>query len=81
MSLSDLDRGLLDFEREWWRFSGAKDVAVRERFAMSADDYYQALNRLIDHDDAVVHDPLLVRRLRRQRQVRQRDRSARRMER
>jgi hypothetical protein len=79
--LSDLDRAILDFEREWWKYDGAKDSAVRDRFELSPADYYQSLNRLIDSDLAVEHDSLLVRRLRRQRIVRQRQRSARRLER
>lgn len=79
--LSDLDRELLDFEREWWRFAGAKDTAIRDRFSMTSADYYQALSRLLDRDAAVAHDSLLVRRLRRQRLVRQRERSARRLDR
>lgn len=79
--LSDLDRDLLDFEREWWRFAGAKEPAIRDRFAMSSGDYYRALSRLMDRDAAMEHDSLLVRRLRRQRLVRQRERSARRLDR
>jgi len=79
--LSDLDRDLLDFEREWWRFAGAKEAAIRDRFAMSSGDYYRALSRLMDRDAAMEHDSLLVRRLRRQRLVRQRERSARRLDR
>jgi hypothetical protein len=79
--LSERDRELLDFEREWWRFAGAKDAAIRDRFACSAAEYYQALNRLLDREAAVAHDSLLVRRLRRQRLMRQRERSARRLDR
>ena len=48
---------------------------------MSAADYDQALSRLMDVEAAVAHDSLLVRRLRRQRLMRQRERSARRLDR
>ena len=46
---------------------------------MSSTRYYQVLNALIDRPEALVHDPLLVRRLRRLRASRQRQRSARRL--
>jgi hypothetical protein len=45
---------------------------------MSDTRYYQLLNTLIDRPEALVHDPMLVKRLRRLRQSRQRARSARR---
>lgn len=77
--LSDRDCQILDFERQWWKFSGAKEQAVRERFDMSSGRYYQVLNALIDRPEALEHDPLLVRRLRRLRAARQRQRSARRL--
>lgn len=78
MSLSERDLELLAFEREWWRHAGAKDVVVREQLGLSPEDYYRALSRIVDHEDALAHDALLVRRLRRQRRVRQRERSERR---
>ena len=77
--LSERDRNVLDFERQWWKYAGAKEQAVREKFAMSATRYYQVLNALIDRPEALEHDPLLVRRLRRLRAARQRARSARRL--
>lgn len=77
--LSERDRGILDFERQWWKFAGAKEAAVREKFDMSSTRYYQVLNALIDRPEALEHDPLLVRRLRRLRAARQRQRSARRL--
>ena len=76
-SLSARDRAVLAFERQWWRFAGAKDTAIRESFGMSATRYYQVLNALIDRPEALVADPLLVRRLRRMRAARQRQRSDR----
>ena len=78
-ALSDRDREILDFERQWWKYAGAKETAVREQFDMSATRYYQVLNALIDRPEALVVDPLLVRRLRRLRAARQRQRSARRL--
>ena len=77
--LSSRDAAMLDFERQWWKYAGAKETAVREQFDMSATRYYQVLNALIDREEALVADPLLVRRLRRLRAARQRQRSARRL--
>jgi hypothetical protein len=77
--LADRDRQILDFERQWWRYAGAKEQAVRDLFDMSATRYYQVLNALIDSPDALAYDPMLVKRLRRLRATRQRARSARRL--
>ena len=77
--LSERDREILNFERQWWKYAGAKEQAVREKFEMSSTRYYQVLNALIDRPEALVFDPLLVRRLRRLRAARQRARSARRL--
>jgi Protein of unknown function (DUF3263) len=70
---------ILDFERQWWRYAGAKEQAIREKFDMSATRYYQVLNALIDQPDALAFDPMLVKRLRRMRAARTRARSARRL--
>jgi len=78
-TLSDRDREILEFERQWWKYAGAKETAVRDKFDMSSTRYYQVLNALIDRPEALEADPLLVRRLRRLRAARQRQRSARRL--
>jgi hypothetical protein len=78
-SLDERDIEILDFERNWWKYAGPKEQGIRERFGMSATRYYQILNNLIDQPAALIHDPLLVKRLRRMRAERQRARSARRL--
>lgn len=78
-ALSDRDLLILEFERQWWKYAGAKEQAMREKFDMSATRYYQALNALIDRAAALEADPMLVKRLRRLRAARQRARSARRL--
>ena len=78
-TLAERDRRILEFERAWWRFAGAKEQAVRDQFDMSPTRYYQVLNALIDSETALEFDPLLVKRLRRLRSSRQRARTARRM--
>ena len=77
--LSDRDQEILAFERQWWKYAGAKEQAIRELFDMSATRYYQVLNALIDRPEALAIDPMLVKRLRRLRSARQRARSARRL--
>ena len=64
-ALSQRDREILAFERQWWKYAGAKEQAVRELFDMSATRYYQVLNALIDRPEALASDPMLVKRLRR----------------
>jgi uncharacterized protein DUF3263 len=78
-ALSRRDREILAFERQWWKYAGAKEQAIRELFDMSATRYYQVLNALIDTPAALAADPMLVKRLRRLRASRQRQRSARRL--
>lgn len=77
--LTDRDRDILAFERQWWKYAGAKEAAVRERFGMSSTRYYQVLNHLIDQPAVLEADPMLVRRLRRLRDERRSQRSARRL--
>jgi hypothetical protein len=77
--LSRRDREILAFERQWWKYAGAKEQAIRELFDMSTTRYYQVLNALIDTPSALAADPMLVKRLRRLRASRQRQRSARRL--
>ena len=69
--LSDLDRGILEFEQDWMTHAGARDSAVRERFDLTPVGYHQHLNRIIDLPEAEQHAPRLVRRLRRLRAARQ----------
>lgn len=76
--LTRREREILAFERQWWKYAGAKEQAIRDLFDMSATRYYQLLNGLLDRPEALAADPMLVKRLRRLRASRQRTRSARR---
>ena len=67
---------VLDFEREAWKLTVTKERAIRERFGFSPSRYHQLLHRIIDRPDALVYDPMLVRRLRRVRELRRRARTA-----
>ncbi len=73
--LSDLEVRILDFERQWWKYAGIKDSAIRELFNLSAKQYYELLNNLIDRPDALAASPLLIKRLRRLREARVSSRS------
>ncbi len=77
--LDERDHAILAFERQWWKYAGAKESAIRDLFSLSATRYYQVLNALIDRPEALAADPMLVKRLRRLRTTRQRTRSARRL--
>ena len=76
-TLSDLESRILDFEGTWWRFAGAKESAIKDLVDLAPPRYYQLLNDLIDREDALVAAPILVKRLRRLRQARMAQRSAR----
>ncbi len=76
-TLTDLETRILDFERNWWRFAGAKETAIKDLFDLTAPRYYQLLNDLIDRDDALEASPMLVKRLRRLREARMAARTAR----
>lgn len=77
--LTDRDREILAFERQWWKYAGSKEQAIKELFDMSSTRYYQVLNALINNPAALSEDPMLIKRLRRLRDQRQRTRSARRL--
>jgi hypothetical protein len=73
--LTDRDRAILDFERDWWIDGGSsKEHAIRERLGLSAARYYEVLNGLLDSTEALAYDPLVVRRRRRLRDQRRRAR-------
>jgi len=77
--LSELEVKMLDFERQWWRYAGAKESAIKELFDLTPPAYYQMLNNLIDREDALIAEPILVKRLRRLRESRTAARSSTRL--
>lgn len=74
--LTDIELAILDLERSWWKYPGAKETAIFQRLGISTTRFYQLLNALIDRPEALEHDPLLVRRLRRLREQRRAQRTA-----
>lgn len=63
-------RDLLAFAALTWRHDGSRDTAIREQFGITPTEFYRRLHHLIDRPEAVTADPVLVHRLRRQRELR-----------
>jgi len=74
--LTTLESQILDFERQWWRYAGAKESSIKELFNLTPSAYYQILNNLIDREEALLAQPMLVKRLRRLRESRTEARAA-----
>ncbi|HZU72508.1 MAG TPA: DUF3263 domain-containing protein [Acidimicrobiales bacterium] len=74
MALSDLDRAILEYEQGWWREPGPKEAVIRDRLHLSPTRYYRLLGGLLDSVDAYRDYPLVIARLRRQRDQRRRAR-------
>lgn len=68
--LTERELAILDFERHWWKFPGAKDQEIRDRFDMTPTRYYQTLNVLMDKPAALHVHPMLIKRLHRIRAAR-----------
>lgn len=63
--LSDRERTILAFEARRPGHSSAKEEAIRAELELTPARYYQLLDRVIESEQALVADPMLVRRLRR----------------
>lgn len=61
--LTDTHRAVLDFERQVWCYTGAKEAAVRAELGMSLVRYNQTLAWLITQRAALEYAPATVRRL------------------
>lgn len=77
--LLEREQRILSFERQWWKFEGSKEQAIRDEFGFSPTRYYQLLNGLVERPEALAYDPMTVKRLRRLRADRRRQRTARRL--
>jgi hypothetical protein len=62
-ALTEPQRAMLEFERQWWRQPGAKEQAIRDTFGVPPTRYYQNLNALLDLPAALSYDAALVHRL------------------
>lgn len=62
----DLDvEHVIAFEQRWADRAGNREADIRSTFGCSAARYYQALHAIIDTPEALLLDPMLVRRLQR----------------
>ena len=69
-SFDDRDRAILELERGHWKYPGAKDAEIIERFGLSATRYYQRLDWILAQPEALAYDATTVRRLLRLREQR-----------
>lgn len=74
VEINERHQAMLEFERTFWTFDEPKELLIRARFQCSADEYYAELNELLERPEALELDPLVVRRLQRQRLRRRRER-------
>lgn len=72
MGLSERDRAVIDFERTWWKRPGSKEEGIRRDLGLSGARFYRVLAELSEEREAMVYDPLTVKRLRRRRAERRR---------
>ena len=77
--LTESQKATLDFEATPFKYMGQKEQAAYDTFGHSLTRHFQKLNALLDNPAAVEHNPMMVNRLRRQRDERQKSRSAKRM--
>lgn len=66
--LSDIEKAMLDLAGEWYKYPAVREQHARERFGVTATQYWQAVNRLIDTRDAVEYSPRVVLGLRAKRE-------------
>lgn len=62
--LEAVDRMVLDLEVLTFRYLGAKERAIRERFGWTPTRYFVRLNQLLEHPAALAYAPAVVNRLR-----------------
>jgi hypothetical protein len=72
--ISERHQAMLEFEKSWWASDEPRESVIRARFQCSVDEYHAELSALLEQPEAMQHDPLVVRRLQRQRVRRRRER-------
>ncbi|MDP1877965.1 MAG: DUF3263 domain-containing protein [Actinomycetota bacterium] len=76
-ALTDQEKAVLDFAARWWRYRGAQEEAMTVELGLSSTRFWQIVNTLIDRQEALAYAPTTVHRLRRERAIKLRARSAR----
>lgn len=70
VALTDTQKAVLDFERQLWKYAGAKEAAIRAKFGMSLVRYNQVVAHLLSQPEALAYAPHTTRRLQRLRDKR-----------
>ncbi|QDF17136.1 DUF3263 domain-containing protein [Gordonia rubripertincta] len=63
--MTDDDRALLDFAAQRWNYAGNQADGIRAEFGISVTRFWQKVNRILDTEEALAHNPVAVNRLRR----------------
>lgn len=66
--LTETEKAMLDLARERYKYPAAREQHARERFGLTATQYWQRVNRLIDTREALEYSPPLVLALRARRE-------------
>ena len=70
MGLTERQKSIIEFERTAWQTDISKETAIRHLFTISPSRYYQIRDELIDLPEAMKFDPMVIRRLQKQRKFR-----------
>ena len=70
MDLTERQISIIEFERTAWQTEISKQKAIRKLFTISPSRYYQIRDELIDLPEAMKFDPMVIRRLQKQRRSR-----------
>ena len=61
--LTDLDKAVLDFEAQVFRYQGVKEARIRKELGLSLTEYLIRLNILRESSAALRYAPAVVKRL------------------
>ena len=70
MTLTERDMAIIEFERSAWKSSENKQQSIRQAFSISPARYYQLRDSPLDKPEALQFDPMVIKRLQRDRKVR-----------
>ena len=62
--LTDIEKAMLDLAGERYKYPAVREQRARELFGLTATQYWQAVNRLIDSREAIEYAPRIVLALR-----------------
>lgn len=68
--LTDRDQKMLLMAGQPYKNQGARESDIHKLFSLVPTAFYQRINQLLDHEEALAWNPMLVNRLRAQRKTR-----------